>query len=142
MGRKLGSKDKRKRAKRLSPYEAYKKHYTRLTKGDKKYWFKDMYTEEQFNKEYEKVRKMNINARKMGLETQANPALAVAQSQRHVDRGFEKKYYELTGNKITKDMIMTAASRRQLFLDFVGDRMLNDGKSFDEARDEFEEYIY
>lgn len=142
MARKLGSKDKRKRAARLSPYEAYKKHYARLTKGDKKYWFKDMYTKEQFEKEYEKIRKYNINARKVGLDTMTNPALTVAQAQRHVDRGFEKKYKELTGvKKVTKEMMMTSESRRKMFLDYV-DKRMEKGKTFEEARDEFESYIY
>lgn len=141
MGRKLGSKDKRKRAARLSPYEAYQKHYARLTKGDKKYWFKDMYTKEEFEKEYENIRKRNINARKVGLPVMTNPALTVAQAQRHVDRGFEKKYRELTGVKITKEMMMTSEARRQMFLDYV-DTRIAEGKTFDEARDEFEDYIY
>lgn len=141
MGRKLGSKDKRKRARKLSPYEAYKKHYARLTKGDKQAWFKDMYTEKEFEEKYENIRKYNINMRKAGLDAMHNPALSIAQAQRHIDRSFDKKYYELTNRKVTKEMVETAEARNQMFLDYV-DAKIAEGMTFDEARDEFESYMY
>ena len=133
MGRPIGSKNKKPRAKAKSAYETYSYWYDKYTKGEKAGWFSQKLTEDEFYGEkgaYEL-------ARKAGIKT--NRARTIAQSQEYVDRGFEKKYKELYGKKLGD--IRKKEDREQLFYDFV-DEMQNQGLSYDDAREEFEKYFY
>ena len=76
-------------------------------------------------------------AKKAGIKT--NRARTIAASQEYVDRNFEKKYKELYGKNMGD--IRDKADREQLFLDFV-DELVAEGKSYDDARNEFEKYFY
>ena len=76
-------------------------------------------------------------AKKAGIKT--NRARTIAASQEYVDRNFEKKYKELYGKNMGD--IRNKADREQLFTDFV-DELTAQGKSYDDARNEFEKYFY
>ena len=82
MGRKLGSKNKGKRAKARSAYDTYSYWYDKYTKGEKAGWFRPKYSKQEFDKMY------NL-AKKAGIKT--NRARTIAMSQEYVDRKFEKK---------------------------------------------------
>ena len=130
MGSKLGSKNKVKRAKARSAYDTYSYWYDKYTKGKKAGWFRPKYTEQEFNKVYELAKRAGIKS---------NRARTIAASQEYVDRKFEKKYKELYGKNMGD--IRNKADREQLFLDFV-DELVAEGKSYDDARNEFEKYFY
>ena len=130
MGRRLGSKNKGKRAKARSAYETYSYWYDKYTKGEKAGWFRPKLTEQKFNEMYDL-------AKKAGIKT--NRARTIAASQEYVDRKFEKKYKELYGKNMGD--IRNKADREQLFVDFV-DELVAEGKSYDDARNEFEKYFY
>ena len=130
MGRKLGSKNKFKRAKARSAYDTYSYWYDKYTKGEKAGWFRPKYTKQEFDKMYDL-------AKKAGIKT--NRARTIAASQEYVDRNFEKKYKELYGKNMGD--IRNKADREQLFTDFV-DELTAQGKSYDDARSEFEKYFY
>ena len=130
MGRKLGSKNKVKRAKARSAYDTYSYWYDKYTKGEKAGWFRPKYTKQEFNQMYDL-------AKKAGIKT--NRARTIAASQEYVDRKFEKKYKELYGKNMGD--IRNKADREQLFVDFV-DELVAEGKSYDDARNEFEKYFY
>lgn len=130
MGRKLGSKNKGKRAKARSAYETYEYWYDKYTKGEKAGWFRPKLSEQKFNEMYDL-------AKKAGIKT--NRARTIAMSQEYVDRKFEKKYKELYGK--TLGDIRDEKDRAQLFLDFV-DELIMQGMSYDDARNEFEKYFY
>ena len=130
MGRKLGSKNKVKRAKARSAYDTYSYWYDKYTKGEKAGWFRPKYTKQEFDKMYDL-------AKKAGIKT--NRARTIAMSQEYVDRNFEKKYKELYGKNMGD--IRNKSDREQLFVDFV-DELVAEGKSYDDARNEFEKYFY
>lgn len=130
MGRKLGSKNKGVRAKARSAYDTYSYWYDKYTKGEKAGWFRPKYTKQEFDKMYDL-------AKKAGIKT--NRARTIAASQEYVDRNFEKKYKELYGKNMGD--IRDKADREQLFTDFV-DELVAEGKSYDDARNEFEKYFY
>ena len=130
MGRKLGSKNRFKRAKARSAYDTYSYWYDKYTKGEKAGWFRPKYTKQEFDKMYDL-------AKKAGIKT--NRARTIAMSQEYVDRNFEKKYKELYGKNMGD--IRNKADREQLFTDFV-DELTAQGKSYDDARSEFEKYFY
>ena len=130
MGRKLGSKNKGKRAKARSAYETYSYWYDKYTKGEKAGWFRPKYTEQKFNEMYDL-------AKKAGIKT--NRARTIAMSQEYVDRKFEKKYKELYGKELGD--IRDEKVREKLFTDFVGE-LTAQGMSYDDARNEFEKYFY
>ena len=130
MGRKLGSKNKVKRAKARSAYDTYSYWYDKYTKGKKAGWFRPKYSKQEFDKMYDLAKKAGIKA---------NRARTIAMSQEYVDRKFEKKYKELYGKNMGD--IRDKADREQLFLDYV-DELVAQGKSYDEARNEFEKYFY
>lgn len=130
MGRKLGSKNKGVRAKARSAYDTYSYWYDKYTKGEKAGWFRPKYTKQEFDQMYDL-------AKKAGIKT--NRARTIAASQEYVDRNFEKKYKELYGKNMGD--IRNKANREQLFVDFV-DELVAEGKSYDDARNEFEKYFY
>ena len=130
MGRKLGSKNKKVRAKARSAYDTYSYWYDTYTKGEKAGWFRPKLNEQDFNEMYDL-------AKKAGIKT--NRARSIAMSQEYVDRTFEKQYKNLYGKNMGD--IRNKADREQIFLDFV-DELTAQGKSYDEARNEFEKYFY
>ena len=130
MGRKLGSKNKVKRAKARSAYETYEYWYDKYTKGEKAGWFRPKYTEQKFNEMYDLAKRSGIKN---------NRARSIAMSQEYVDRKFEKKYKELYGKEMGD--LRDPKDREQLFLDFV-DELTAQGMSYDDARKEFERYFY
>ena len=130
MGRRIGSKNKGKRAKARSAYETYEYWYDKYTKGEKAGWFRDKLSEQEFNEMYDL-------AKKAGIKT--NRARTIAMSQEYVDRKFEKQYKELYGRNMGD--IRDKADREKLFTDFV-DELTAQGMSYDDARKEFESYFY
>ena len=130
MRKKWGSKNKRIRAKARSAYDTYSYWYDTYTKGEKAGWFRDKLNEQEFNEMYDL-------AKKAGIKT--NRARTIAMSQEYVDRKFEKQYKNLYGKNMGN--IRNKADREQLFLDFA-DELVAQGKSYDEARNEFEKYFY
>ena len=130
MGRKLGSKNKKIRAKARSAYDTYSYWYDKYTKGEKAGWFRPKLNKQEFDQMYDL-------AKKAGIKT--NRARTIAASQEYVDRNFEKKYKELYGKNMGD--IRNKADREQLFLDFK-DEMMAQGMSYDDARKEFERYFY
>ena len=130
MGRKLGSKNKKIRAKARSAYDTYSYWYDTYTKDEKAGWFRPKLNEQEFNEMYDL-------AKKAGIKT--NRARTIAMSQEYVDRKFEKQYKNLYGKNMGD--IRNKADREQLFLDFA-DELVAQGKSYDEARIAFEKYFY
>lgn len=130
MGRKLGSKNKVKRAKARSAYDTYSYWYDKYTKGEKAGWFRPKYTEQEFNKVYELAKRAGIKS---------NRARTIAASQEYVDRKFEKQYKELYGK--TLGDIRDPKIREKLFTDFVKE-LTSQGMSYDDAKNEFEKYFY
>lgn len=130
MGRRIGSKNKGKRAKARSAYDTYSYWYDKYTKGEKAGWFRDKLSEQEFNEMYDL-------AKKAGIKT--NRARTIAMSQEYVDRKFEKQYKELYGRNMGD--IRDKADREKLFTDFV-DELTAQGMSYDDARKEFESYFY
>ena len=130
MGRKLGSKNKVKRAKARSAYETYSYWYDKYTKGEKAGWFRPKYSEQKFNEMYDLAKRSGIKN---------NRARSIAMSQEYVDRKFEKKYKELYGKELGD--LTDPKDRERLFLDFVGE-LTAQGMSYDDARKEFETYFY
>lgn len=130
MGRPIGSKNRKPRAKAKSAYDTYSYWYDKYTKGEKAGWFSEKLTAKEFEEQYDL-------AKKAGIKT--NRARTIAQSQEYVDRSFEKRYKELYGK--TLGDIRKKEDREQLFYDFV-EEMQNQGLSYDDAREEFERYFY
>ena len=130
MGRKLGSKNKKVRAKARSAYDTYSYWYDTYTKGEKAGWFRPKLNEQDFNEMYDLAKKAGIKA---------NRARTIAMSQEYVDRKFEKQYKNLYGKNMGN--IQKKEDREQIFLDFV-DELVAQGKSYDDARKEFESYFY
>ena len=130
MGRKLGSKNKVKRAKARSAYDTYSYWYDKYTKGEKAGWFRPKYSKQEFDKMYDL-------AKKAGIKT--NRARTIAMSQEYVDRKFEKKYKELYGKELGD--LTDPKDREKLFLDFTKE-LTAQGMSYDDARNEFEKYFY
>ena len=130
MGRKLGSKNKVKRAKPRSAYDTYSYWYDKYTKGEKAGWFRPKYSEQKFNEMYELAKRSGIKN---------NRARSIAMSQEYVDRKFEKKYKELYGKELGD--LRDPKDRERLFLDFVGELKAQGMDDYD-ARQEFERYFY
>ena len=130
MGRKLGSKNKVKRAKARSAYDTYSYWYDKYTKGKKAGWFRPKYSEQKFNELYELAKRSGIKN---------NRARSIAMSQEYVDRKFEKKYKELYGKEMGD--LRDPKDREKLFTDFVGE-LKAQGMSYGDARNEFEKYFY
>ena len=130
MGRKLGSKNKKIRAKARSAYDTYSYWYDTYTKGEKAGWFRDKLSEQEFNEMYDL-------AKKAGIKT--NRARTIAMSQEYVDRNFEKQYKELYGKNMGD--LRDPKAREKLFLDFK-DEMVAQGMSYEDAREEFKRYFY
>ena len=130
MGRKLGSKNKVKRAKARSAYDTYSYWYDKYTKGEKAGWFRPKLNKQEFDKMYD-------SAKKAGVKN--NRARTIAASQEYVDRKFEKKYKELYGKEMGD--LRDPKDRERLFLDFK-DELVAQGMSYDDARKEFERYFY
>ena len=130
MGRKLGSKNKVKRAKARSAYDTYSYWYDKYTKGEKAGWFRPKYSEQKFNELYELAKRSGIKN---------NRARSIAMSQEYVDRKFEKKYKELYGKEMGD--LRDPKVREKLFTDFVGE-LTAQGMSYGDARNEFEKYFY
>lgn len=130
MGRKLGSKNKKVRAKARSAYDTYSYWYDKYTKGEKAGWFRPKYSEQKFNEMYDL-------AKRAGIKT--NRARTIAMSQEYVDRKFEKQYKELYGKNMGD--IRDPKDREKLFTDFV-DELTAQGMSDDDAREEFKRYFY
>ena len=130
MGRKLGSKNKVKRAKARSAYETYEYWYDKYTKGEKAGWFRPKYSEQKFNEMYDLAKRSGIKN---------NRARSIAMSQEYVDRKFEKKYKELYGKEMGD--LRDPKDREKLFTDFIGE-LTAQGMSYDDARKEFETYFY
>ena len=130
MGRKLGSKNKVKRAKARSAYDTYSYWYDKYTKGEKAGWFRPKYTEQKFNEMYDLAKRSGIKN---------NRARSIAMSQEYVDRKFEKKYKELYGKELGD--LTDPKDREKLFSDFTKE-LTAQGMSYDDARNEFEKYFY
>ena len=130
MGRKLGSKNKVKRAKARSAYDTYSYWYDKYTKGKKAGWFRPKYSKQEFDKMYDL-------AKKAGIKT--NRARTIAMSQEYVDRKFEKKYKELYGKELGD--LTDPKDREKLFSDFTKE-LTAQGMSYDDAKSEFERYFY
>ena len=130
MGRKLGSKNKVKRAKARSAYDTYSYWYDKYTKGKKAGWFRPKYSKQEFDKMYDL-------AKKAGIKT--NRARTIAMSQEYVDRKFEKKYKELYGKELGD--LTDPKDREKLFSDFTKE-LTAQGMSYDDAKSEFEKYFY
>ena len=130
MGRKLGSKNKVKRAKARSAYDTYSYWYDKYTKGKKAGWFRPKYSKQEFDKMYDLAKKAGIKA---------NRARTIAMSQEYVDRKFEKKYKELYGKELGD--LRDPKDREKLFSDFTKE-LTAQGMSYDDAKSEFEKYFY
>ena len=130
MGRKLGSKNKKTRAKARSAYETYEYWYDTYTKDEKAGWFRPKLNEQEFNEMYDLAKKAGIKG---------NRARTIAMSQEYVDRKFEKQYKKLYGKNMGD--IRNKADREKLFLEFA-DELIMQGMSYDDARKEFETYFY
>ena len=130
MGRKLGSKNKVKRAKARSAYDTYSYWYDKYTKGKKAGWFRPKYSKQEFEEMYDLAKKAGINT---------NRARTIAASQEYVDRKFEKKYKELYGKELGD--LTNPKDREKLFLDFTKE-LTAQGMSYDDAKSEFEKYFY
>ena len=130
MGRRLGSKNKVKRAKARSAYDTYSYWYDKYTKGKKAGWFRPKYSKQEFDKMYDL-------AKKAGIKT--NRARTIAMSQEYVDRKFEKKYKELYGKELGD--LTDPKDREKLFSDFTKE-LTAQGMSYDDAKSEFEKYFY
>ena len=130
MGRKLGSKNKVKRAKARSAYDTYSYWYDKYTKGKKAGWFRPKYSKQEFDKMYDL-------AKRAGIKT--NRARTIAMSQEYVDRKFEKKYKELYGKELGD--LTDPKDREKLFSDFTKE-LTAQGMSYDDAKSEFEKYFY
>ena len=130
MGRKLGSKNKVKRAKARSAYDTYSYWYDKYTKGKKAGWFRPKYSKQEFDKMYDLAKKAGIKA---------NRARTIAMSQEYVDRKFEKKYKELYGKELGD--LTDPKDREKLFSDFTKE-LTAQGMSYDDAKSEFEKYFY
>ena len=130
MGRKLGSKNKVKRAKARSAYDTYSYWYDKYTKGKKAGWFRPKYSKQKFEEMYDL-------AKKAGIKT--NRARTIAMSQEYVDRKFEKKYKELYGKELGD--LTNPKDREKLFSDFTKE-LTAQGMSYDDAKSEFEKYFY
>ena len=130
MGRKLGSKNKVKRAKARSAYDTYSYWYDKYTKGKKAGWFRPKYSKQEFDKMYDLAKKAGIKA---------NRARTIAMSQEYVDRKFEKKYKELYGKELGD--LTNPKDREKLFTDFTKE-LTAQGMSYDDAKSEFEKYFY
>ena len=130
MGRKLGSKNKVKRAKARSAYDTYSYWYDKYTKGKKAGWFRPKYSKQEFDKMYDLAKKAGIKA---------NRARTIAMSQEYVDRKFEKKYKELYGKELGD--LRDPKDREKLFSDFTKE-LTAQGMSYDDAKSEFERYFY
>ena len=130
MGRKLGSKNKVKRAKPRSAYDTYSYWYDKYTKGEKAGWFRPKLDKQEFEEMYDLAKKAGIKH---------NRARTIAASQEYVDRKFEKKYKELYGKELGD--IRDEKDREKLFTDFVGE-LIAQGMNYDDARQEFERYFY
>ena len=130
MGRKLGSKNKVKRAKPRSAYDTYSYWYDKYTKGENAGWFRPKLNKQEFEEMYDLAKKAGIKH---------NRARTIAASQEYVDRKFEKKYKELYGKELGD--IRDEKDREKLFTDFVGE-LTAQGMSYEDARDEFEKYFY
>ena len=130
MGRKLGSKNKVKRAKARSAYDTYSYWYDKYTKGKKAGWFRPKYSKQKFDKMYDLAKKAGIKN---------NRARTIAMSQEYVDRKFEKKYKELYGKELGD--LTNPKDREKLFLDFTKE-LTAQGMSYDDAKSEFEKYFY
>ena len=130
MGRKLGSKNKVKRAKARSAYDTYSYWYDKYTKGKKAGWFRPKYSKQEFDQMYDL-------AKKAGIKT--NRARTIAASQEYVDRNFEKKYKELYGKELGD--LTDPKDREKLFSDFTKE-LTAQGMSYDDAKSEFEKYFY
>ena len=130
MGRKLGSKNRVKRAKARSAYDTYSYWYDKYTKGKKAGWFRPKYSKQEFDKIYDLAKKAGIKA---------NRARTIAMSQEYVDRKFEKKYKELYGKELGD--LRDPKDREKLFSDFTKE-LTAQGMSYDDAKSEFERYFY
>ena len=130
MGRKLGSKNKGKRAKARSAYETYEYWYDKYTKGKKAGWFRPKLNKQEFDKMYD-------SAKKAGVKN--NRAKTIASSQEYVSRKFEKQYKELYGKAMGD--IRDKADREKMFTDFV-DELKMQGMSDYDAKKEFKKYFY
>ena len=130
MGRKLGSKNKVKRAKARSAYDTYSYWYDKYTKGKKAGWFRPKYSKQEFDKMYDLAKKAGVKA---------NRARTIAMSQEYVDRKFEKKYKELYGKELGD--LRDPKDREKLFSDFTKE-LTAQGMSYDDAKSEFEKYFY
>ena len=130
MGRKLGSKNRVKRAKARSAYDTYSYWYDKYTKGKKAGWFRPKYSKQEFDKMYDLAKKAGIKA---------NRARTIAMSQEYVDRKFEKKYKELYGKELGD--LRDPKDREKLFSDFTKE-LTAQGMSYDDAKSEFERYFY
>ena len=130
MGRKLGSKNKGKRAKARSAYDTYSYWYDKYTKGEKAGWFRPKLDKQKFEEMYDLAKKAGIKH---------NRATTIAASQAYVDRKFEKRYKELYGKEMGD--IRDEKDREKLFTDFV-DELTAQGMSYEDARKEFERYFY
>ena len=130
MGRKLGSKNKVKRAKARSAYDTYSYWYDKYTKGEKAGWFRPKYSKQEFDKMYDL-------AKKAGIKT--NRARTIAMSQEYVDRTFDKKYQELYGKELGD--LRDPKAREKLVTDFTKE-LTAQGRSYDDAKSEFEKYFY
>ena len=130
MGRKLGSKNKVKRAKARSAYDTYSYWYDTYTKGEKAKWFRPKLNKQEFDKMYDLTKKSGVKH---------NIARTVAMSQEYVDRKFEKKYKELYGKNMGD--IRDKADREKMFTDFVNE-LTAQGMSYDDAKHEFKKYFY
>ena len=130
MGRKLGSKNKVKRAKARSAYDTYSYWYDKYTKGKKAGWFRPKYSKQEFDKMYDLAKKAGIKA---------NRARTIAMSQEYVDRKSEKKYKELYGKELGD--LTDPKDREKLFSDFTKE-LTAQGMSYDDAKSEFKKYFY
>ena len=130
MGRKLGSKNKGKRAKARSAYDTYSYWYDKYTKGEKAGWFRPKLNKQKFDKMYDLTKKSGVKH---------NIARTVAMSQEYVDRKFEKQYKELYGKELGD--LTDPKDREKLFLDFTKE-LTAQGMSYDDAKSEFKKYFY
>ena len=130
MGRKLGSKNKGKRAKARSAYDTYSYWYDKYTKGEKAGWFRPKLNKQEFDKMYD-------SAKKAGVKN--NRAKTIAASQEYVNRKFEKQYKELYGKNMGD--LRDPKDREKLFLDFTNELRMQ-GMSYDDAKSEFKKYFY
>ena len=129
MGRPIGSKNKKPRAKARTPYETYSAWYDQYTKNGRDKLFSPKYNQQDFEYWYRR-------AKAKGLK---NPARKVAMEQEYVERSMEKALRKAYGDNFPD--LSDKQSRIKFSEDWVNSKIA-EGLSESKAWEEFREYFY